>query len=157
MQAMTMSEIERLLSEALIGRLAMAGRDGRPYAIPLPFCWHENSLYLRLPMSGRKGRVLRDNNQVCFEVDTFSPNLDEYASVLVEGRLVAVADLHEKRCVKTANDQKYQRLRNGYRPGHGRCTALADLPLTKILVEQISGRRREGSCAPATRIEQVIA
>jgi nitroimidazol reductase NimA-like FMN-containing flavoprotein (pyridoxamine 5'-phosphate oxidase superfamily) len=145
MQDMTAQEIERLLRNARIGRLCMADAAGRPYTIPLPFCWTRGSLYLRLPLSGRKGLVLTQNDQVCFELDEFTETLDEYASVLVEGRLVAVVDLDEKAQVKRCNDAKYARLRHGHRPGHRRSSPLEQLPLRRIVVERISGRKKEAT------------
>jgi nitroimidazol reductase NimA-like FMN-containing flavoprotein (pyridoxamine 5'-phosphate oxidase superfamily) len=120
----------------------MAGRDSQPYAIPLPFCWRDEALYLRLPLTGRKGQVLSENDRVCFEVDQFSETLDEYASVLIEGRLVPVTDLGEKARVKQSNDEKYNRLRKGFRPGHGRVGDLSRLPMRKIVTISISGRRK---------------
>lgn len=148
---MSRQEVEALLSNARIGRLSMADNDGQPYTIPLPFCWTAGALYLRLPLIGRKGEVLRQNDRVCFEADTFTESLDEYASVLIEGRLVAVDDLAEKASAKGANDQKYQRLRGGYRPGHGRSTPLGELPTRKIVVERLSGRKKEPALVPALR------
>lgn len=143
MQDMTSTEIDSMLGDALIGRLSMAGRDGRPYVIPLPFCWSGRAIYLRLPLSGRKGQVLAENDRVCFEVDTFSETLDEYASVIVEGRLVPVDGVEEKVRVKSVNDLKYDRLRRGHRPGHGRApTPIERLPMRKIVVEQLSGRKK---------------
>jgi nitroimidazol reductase NimA-like FMN-containing flavoprotein (pyridoxamine 5'-phosphate oxidase superfamily) len=140
---MTRSEIEVFLNEQRIGRLCMAGADRRPYVLPFPFCWLDGSLYLRVGLTGRKGELLAHNDRVCFEVDAITDTLDDYISVLVEGRLVAVEDLTEKARVKHANDEKYDRLRRGHRPGHGRAIPLAQLPLRKILVEQLTGRRKE--------------
>ena len=40
---MSASEIDAFLAEERIGRLCMAGTDGRPYSLPFPFCWIENS------------------------------------------------------------------------------------------------------------------
>jgi nitroimidazol reductase NimA-like FMN-containing flavoprotein (pyridoxamine 5'-phosphate oxidase superfamily) len=150
---MNRGEVDSLLAQSPIGRLSMCGRDGWPYTIPLPFCWLDGSLYLRLRPTGRKGRVLAENDRVCFEVDEFTDTLDEYASVLVEGRLLEVWNLDEKRRVKQTNDQKYRELRNGYRPGHGRCTPLEALPLRKIVVERISGRKKD----PSTTQSQPVA
>jgi nitroimidazol reductase NimA-like FMN-containing flavoprotein (pyridoxamine 5'-phosphate oxidase superfamily) len=150
MQDMTGEEIRDLLADARIGRLCMAARDGRPYIIPLPFCWHAGALYVRLPLTGRKGQVLCENDRVCFEADRFSESLDDYASVLVEGRLVEVTDLDERRRVKEANDEKYNRLRGGHRPGHGRSRPLEQLPLRKVVVEQLGGRRKEREPATAS-------
>ena len=155
MQEMTAHEIDRMLSEARIGRLSMADRAGRPYTIPLPFCWTDGSLYLRVPLSGRKGAVLAENDQVCFEVDEFSEMLDHYASVLVEGRLVAVDDVDEKIRVKRENDEKYSRLRRGYRPGHGRSTHIGELPLRKLVIEHVSGRKKDSHPEAALAAERM--
>lgn len=140
---MTRDEIETMLGQERIGRLSMADPTGRPYVIPLPFCWAQGAMYLRLPLTGRKGQILSANDRVCFEVDTFTDTLDDYASVLVEGRLVPVMDLDEKAGVKRLNEEKYLRLRSGQRPGHGRATPLEELPMRKILVESLTGRKKE--------------
>lgn len=149
MKDMTPHQIDQLLMGARIGRLCMAGEDGRPYVIPIPFCWSGGSIYLRLPLTGRKGRVLTENDRVCFEVDYFTDALDDYGSVLVEGTLVAVSDLAEKAHVRSINTEKYQRLRGGYRPGHGRQTPLEALPMRKILVQSLSGKINEPQPAVA--------
>lgn len=148
MLEMTEYETDRLLDQSLIGRLSMADAQGRPYTIPLPFCWNDGSIYLRLSLTGRKGEVLSENDRVCFEVDEFSDSLDAYASVLIEGRLVEVTDLDEKAQVKSLNDEKYTRLRGGHRPGHGRSTPLEHLPMRRIAVEQITGRKRACAAMP---------
>lgn len=144
---MTPEEIGQMLDETLIGRLCMADTDGTPYSIPLPFCWMNGALYLRLPLTGRKGEVLSRNNRVCFQVDAFSASLDDYASALVEGRLVEVTSVEEKSAVKELNDEKYDRLRGGHRPGHGRATPLTSLPMRKIVVTQLSGKKKEPATA----------
>jgi nitroimidazol reductase NimA-like FMN-containing flavoprotein (pyridoxamine 5'-phosphate oxidase superfamily) len=145
---MTFDEIDSLLEESHIGRLCMVDASGRPYTIPFPFCWAEGTIYVRLPLTGRKGQILERNDWVCFEVDRYTATFDQYASVLIEGQLIAVADPAEKIRVKEMNDRKYTRLRGGYRPGHGRAYARADLPLRKIQVERLSGRRN-GATFPA--------
>jgi nitroimidazol reductase NimA-like FMN-containing flavoprotein (pyridoxamine 5'-phosphate oxidase superfamily) len=121
----------------------MAHPDGRPYILPFPFCRANGAIYLRVALTGRKGEILSQNPQVCFEIDTFSDTLDQYASVLAEGRLVPVTDLDEKARVRALNTAKYKRLRKGHRPGHGRQTPLEALPLCKIAIERLSGRRND--------------
>jgi nitroimidazol reductase NimA-like FMN-containing flavoprotein (pyridoxamine 5'-phosphate oxidase superfamily) len=145
MQDMMLHEIDAMLSDSLIGRLCMADAAGRPYTVPLPFCWADGAIYLRIPLSGRKGHVLAQNDQVCFEVDQFTDTLDAYGSVLVEGRLVAVTEVREKQRVRTFNDRKYDRLRRGHRPRHGRASRVEDLPMRKIVIEQISGRKKDSA------------
>ena len=143
MTEMTEEQVDRPMNDARIGRLCMADGEGRPYVIPLPFCWDEGAVYVRVALTGRKGEVLRENNRVCFEVDYFSESMEEYGSVLVEGRLVPVEDVDEKVRVKALNTSKYIRLRKGYRPGHGRSTPVEALPVQKILVEAVSGRMND--------------
>ena len=150
MQDMLLHEIDEMLSNALIGRLSMAGSDGRPYTIPLPFCWADGAVYLRIPLSGRKGSVLAQNDRVCFEVDQFTDTLDEYASVLAEGRLVEVSAISEKQRVKQFNDDKYTRLRRGHRPGHGRGSAIEAIPMRKIVIERISGKKKDSPVVAMT-------
>ena len=145
MMTMSQADIDAMLAEGRIGRLCMAGADGRPYSVPLPFCWLEGALYLRVALTGRKGQVLAGNDRVCFEVDWFTESLDDYASVLIEGQLIEVMDVAEKERVRAANAAKYQRLRHGHRPGHGRSTPIGQVPLRKIVVEMVSGRRKETS------------
>ena len=141
MQPINLDAIHQLLDDALIGRLAMSDSEGRPYVIPMPFCRQGNTIYLRVPDAGRKAEILRHNNRVCLEVDWIAEQMRDYASVLVEGRLVDVHDAAEKSAARAANEAKYRRLRPDYRPGHQRATALEALPLKKIILENISGRR----------------
>ena len=145
MITMTTKQIDALLNDVQIGRLCLADVDGKPYALPFPFCWHEGALYLRIALTGRKGEILARNDSVCFEVDRCSATLDEYESVLIEGRLVEVNDTDEKARVRELNTVKYTRLRKGHRPGHGRQTPPQQIPLRKIVVERISGRAKEPS------------
>lgn len=151
MVEMTQSEVLDFLDHARIGRLCMADRHGQPYAIPFPFLWADGSVYLRVALTGRKGEFLQQNPRVCFEVDEFTDTLDDYSSVIVEGELVEVHDVAEKARIREQSTAKYQRLRHGNRPGHGRSRLIEDLPLRRIVVERIAGRKKEPlPASPAT-------
>jgi nitroimidazol reductase NimA-like FMN-containing flavoprotein (pyridoxamine 5'-phosphate oxidase superfamily) len=161
MTDMTPQEIAELLNDARIGRLSMADPEGHPYTIPLPFCWTGDTLYVRLPLTGRKGRIIAANDRVCFEADCCTDSFEQYASVLIEGRLVAVDDPAEKLRAKRWNDEKYRRLRHGRRAGHGRTTPIEDLPLKKIAAVRVTGRKKQSQSAatsnaptPAPRAER---
>jgi nitroimidazol reductase NimA-like FMN-containing flavoprotein (pyridoxamine 5'-phosphate oxidase superfamily) len=152
MENMTSVEIEAMLNDTLIGRLSMADAQGQPYTIPLPFCFANAAIYVRIPLTGRKGEILQENDRVCFEIDRYSDSLDDYASVLVEGRLVEVTSEREKRYAKHHNDEKYQRLRRGYRPGHGRSASLGSLPVRRIVIERAAGRKKSSPIRAANSV-----
>lgn len=143
MIAMSSSEIESLLANSLIGRLGLADIHGQPYMLPFPFCWRQGAIYLRLATTGRKGEILKTNTRVCFEVDWCAEQMNDYASIIIEGRLEPVTDLTEKKAARTANEAKYRRLRPHHRPGHGRSTSLEELAMHKIVASVVSGRRME--------------
>lgn len=66
--------IEAILSKATICRLAMVDK-GLPYLLPFNFGYNENCIYIHSAPAGKKIEVLRQNPQVCFEVE------DEIATV----------------------------------------------------------------------------
>jgi nitroimidazol reductase NimA-like FMN-containing flavoprotein (pyridoxamine 5'-phosphate oxidase superfamily) len=62
------TEIEHIISEALICRLAMIDRD-KPYIVPLCFGYENQRLYFHSALEGRKMEVLRHSPNVCFEME----------------------------------------------------------------------------------------
>src|SRR5512140_127452 len=60
--------LEGILAEAKVCRLGMSDHN-RPYIIPMNFAYHENCLYFHCAREGKKLDILRDNPEVCFEVD----------------------------------------------------------------------------------------
>jgi len=66
--------LEAILNKATICRLAMVD-NGLPYLLPFNFGYNENCIYIHSAPAGKKIEVLRQNPQVCFEVE------DEIATV----------------------------------------------------------------------------
>lgn len=60
--------IEEMLSKAEICRIAMV-ENGQPYLVPVNYGYHDNAIYIHSSAKGRKIDALRQNNQVCFEMD----------------------------------------------------------------------------------------
>ena len=64
-------QIGQMLDNCKTCRLAMVD-DGQPYVIPLNFAYTINdevlTLYFHSAKEGRKIRILRENNAVCFEI-----------------------------------------------------------------------------------------
>lgn len=79
--------IERLLSTALVGRIACATLnegDGRPYIVPLAYGYDGEAVYAMGPL-GRKILIMREQPLVSFEVDEAAAE-DRWSSVVAEGR-----------------------------------------------------------------------
>lgn len=78
-------EIEALLRESVIARLACCAHDGdgRPYLVPLP-CFYDGVALYALTGPGTKLRMMRINPLVTVEVDTGEAS-DRWKSVIAEG------------------------------------------------------------------------
>lgn len=84
--AMDDEGIERLLSTALVGRIAYASpsvNNGRPSIVPLAYGYDGEAVYAVGPV-GQKIRVMREQPLVSFEVDTAEAE-DRWQSVVAEG------------------------------------------------------------------------
>lgn len=67
-------EIEEILREGTICHLAMS-QDNMPYVVPLMYVYDNNAIYFHCAEVGLKLDILRDNNQVCFEVQFTAPDI----------------------------------------------------------------------------------
>lgn len=61
-------EIEAILREARVCRIALADGDG-PYIVPMSFGYEDGTIYLHSAHEGRKITMIRTNPGCCFEVD----------------------------------------------------------------------------------------
>ncbi len=85
--------MERLLSTALVGRIACASpnvADGQPFIVPLAYGYDGEAVYAVGPV-GNKIRVMRDQPKVSFEVDSAEAE-DRWQSVVAEGIYEELAD-----------------------------------------------------------------
>ncbi len=61
-------EIEQIFKDAQVCRLGLF--DGKsPYIVPLNFGYKEDTLYIHSSLVGRKIDILKNNPNVCFEID----------------------------------------------------------------------------------------
>jgi len=60
--------LEEILSNQVICRLAMVDGE-RPYIIPVNYGYREGFLYIHSAPEGKKIDLLRQNQEVCFEVE----------------------------------------------------------------------------------------
>lgn len=92
-------EIERLLSTALVGRIACCATsfDGedRPFLVPLAYGYDGESAYA-VSGPGRKIHIMRAQPKVSFEVDEAFAE-DRWASVIADGEYEELLDEEDRR------------------------------------------------------------
>lgn len=102
-------EILSILHQCTVGHMAMVDEEGWPYLLPMNYCCEEKDgivrVYLHCAKQGRKLDILKNNDKVCFEVDTGHEMVEaaqpcaftfNYQSVIGFGRAAIVADVEEK-------------------------------------------------------------
>jgi len=93
---LTKEEMQTLLKEQLIGRMACYG-DGQLYLVPVSYAYHEQYIYVR-SLEGLKIDIMRRNPDVCFEVDNVS-DMANWRSVVVWGRFEELENENRKQGV----------------------------------------------------------
>ena len=98
-------EIEQIFREAHVCRLGMF--DGKmPYIVPMNFGYRDDTLYFHSALSGRKIGILKENPDVCFEIDIPGEVINSkeacswsmnYRSIIGEGRVEFIKNNSEKR------------------------------------------------------------
>lgn len=92
-------EIERLLSTALVGRIACCATEydgeARPYVVPLAYGYDGDSVYA-FSGPGRKIHVMRAQPKVSFEVDEATA-ADRWSSVIADGEYEELRSGDERR------------------------------------------------------------
>lgn len=104
-QQLSREECEDVLRTTRRGVLALCGRDGRPYAVPLNFVYEDGNLYFHGARDGWKYDLMAENPQVSFNVIDDGTPVEgkrglEFRSVIVFGTVREVADREEalRRC-----------------------------------------------------------
>jgi len=97
--------IESILERATICRVAFS-HDNLPYIVPLNFGYVDNCLYFHSAPEGKKIEIIKQNSNVCFEVDVDVELVEggkacdwtvRYRSVVGFGKAFLVDDPKEKR------------------------------------------------------------
>lgn len=76
---LTATEVEDVLRHGVIGRIGCISA-GRPYVVPVCYAYDDGNLYGH-SVEGMKLQALRDNPQVCFEVEEIT-DLSNWRSVI---------------------------------------------------------------------------
>ena len=92
-QEMTNSEIDDVLARIGYGHLACA-RNNRPYVVPIHYVYDKLKIYI-YTTDGKKTDIIRDNPQVCLQVEEVVDNGD-WRSVIINGEAERVTDRGER-------------------------------------------------------------
>ena len=96
--------LEAILQKATIVRLAMID-NGMPYLLPFNFGYSKNCIYIHSAPAGKKLEVIRQNPQVCFEVEDKTATVEGdiacrwstmYRSVIGYGKVEIITSFEEK-------------------------------------------------------------
>lgn len=126
------TKIDSFLSETRIGILGLSDTS-YPYAVPVNFIWHNNSIYFHGMGSGKKVNLLEKTSGVCFTVyqeygtavDPMPCHADTaYISVMIFGDAHKIID-----CAEGANILNI--LVNKYMPGY-----YGEKPINEKLIEK---------------------
>jgi nitroimidazol reductase NimA-like FMN-containing flavoprotein (pyridoxamine 5'-phosphate oxidase superfamily) len=97
--------VESILREATVCRVALSVNDV-PYVVPLNFGCEDGCLYFHSAPEGKKIEIIKQNSNVCFEVDIDHELVEaekacdwtvRYRSVIGFGKAFLVDDPEEKR------------------------------------------------------------
>lgn len=91
---MTSEEIQQFLTCARVGRLGLFF-EGSPHVVPLGYAYADGEIFFHTCNEGLKMRALRENPDVCFEVDETLSDASMYKSVIVFGKAKILADEEE--------------------------------------------------------------
>ena len=138
------NEMESIVKRATVCRVALSENDV-PYVVPVNFGYKDDCLYFHSAPKGKKIEIIKQNNNVCFEVDidqevveTGTPcNWDmKYRSVIGSGKAFLVDALEEKRRALNIIVEHYSGDPDEYPE-----SAVRDLAIIKIEIESMTGKK----------------
>ncbi len=116
---MEKSEIERLLQEQMLCRIAFKG-DKYPYMAPFQYVLMDGSLYFHFTDYGKKMRLLEKDRRVCVEIEKYRPDLSEYNFVVLRGELEIVRDPKERsKVINRIAEEGKRKLSTNFLAAHG--------------------------------------
>jgi uncharacterized protein len=113
------SEIADLINEQFLCRVAFKGTT-YPYIAPFQYSVVNGTIYLHFTEYGRKMNFLEQGTAVSVEIERYTPNLSEYAFVVLTGRLKLVENLEERKAaVKKMAELGKKKLSSNFLVAHG--------------------------------------
>jgi nitroimidazol reductase NimA-like FMN-containing flavoprotein (pyridoxamine 5'-phosphate oxidase superfamily) len=89
-------EIEELINGQFLCRVAFK-ETTYPYIAPFQYVVINGTIYLHFTKYGKKMNFLEQDTPVSVEIEKYTPNLSEYAFVVLTGRLKLVKNSEERK------------------------------------------------------------
>lgn len=86
-------QIDELLSRLIVGRIGCTAHN-MIYVVPISYAYHGNSIYVHT-QEGLKIDAMRQNPNVCFEVDDFT-DMANWQSVIAWGKFEEITDAGDR-------------------------------------------------------------
>jgi hypothetical protein len=113
------SEVADLINEQFLCRVAFKGTT-YPYIAPFQYSVVNGTIYLHFTEYGKKMNFLEQGTPVSVEIERYTPNLSEYAFVVLTGRLKLVENLEERKAaVQKMAELGKNRLSPNFLVAHG--------------------------------------
>ncbi len=139
--------IESIVKRATVCRIAVS-QNNLPYIVPVAFGYKDNCLYFHSAPQGRKIDIIRQNNNVCFELDIdceLAKKSEQpcswsmkYRSVVGFGKAFFIDDLEEKRAALniivehcSGNSQEYPYAEN----------VISNMAVIKVEIDSMTGKK----------------
>jgi nitroimidazol reductase NimA-like FMN-containing flavoprotein (pyridoxamine 5'-phosphate oxidase superfamily) len=132
---MTEQELENLLNEQRICRIAFQGEDF-PYLAPFQYTELDGTLYFHFTNYGRKMKLILKDNKVCIGIEKLEPDMSEYSFLSIMGSLEEVVDEEERiKAIKKLSQEGKEGYSKNFLAAHGlKESEWDDLPNKKPLV-----------------------
>ncbi len=143
------SQIENLLKEQATGRIGCQSQ-GEIYIVPINYVYRNGYIYGH-SAEGKKIRMMRENPNVCFEVDNIQ-TVFRWQSVIINGTYEEITDIEEKQQAMQGIIHRIMPLVNSPsgHPSHGITENESDvgtsveLIVYRIRIDEKSGRFENG-------------
>jgi len=137
-------EIESIVQRAIVCRVAFSENDV-PYIVPVNFGIEDDCLYFHSAPEGKKIEIIKQNNNVCFELDIDHEVVRaetpcnwamKYRSVIGFGKAFLVRDVEEKRKALNTIVEHYSGKPSDYPE-----SAISNVAIIKVEIESMTGRK----------------
>jgi nitroimidazol reductase NimA-like FMN-containing flavoprotein (pyridoxamine 5'-phosphate oxidase superfamily) len=140
---MASDEIDQFLFCARVGRIGISLEDG-PYIIPVGYGYENGKIFFHSCFSGLKMKGIKENPNVCFQVDESLSDTSMYKSVIVKGIAEVIDNEDEMIPYLQSLIDKY-RVPVSFdeyigRPGRSREKEMAVVRIVVIKPKDITGR-----------------